>query len=121
MDYKAIGIRLRKKRKELALTQEKISEYVDISPSFYSHIENGTKKAGLATFVKIASFMKISLDYIIVGDNVPEKADNPYDAQLIYRIQSLSDKEKIFLLGNLKLMEDLRLVECGQAGKEMVQ
>lgn len=108
MEYKAIGGRLRQKRKELDLTQEKIAEFVGITPSFYSHIENGTRKAGLSTFVEIAKFMKISLDYILLGIDEKEETANQYDIQLIYRIQALPDKEKKFLLGNIKLLENLR-------------
>ena len=39
IDYQAIGIRIRRKRKDLGLTHQKLAELADLEPSNVSHIE----------------------------------------------------------------------------------
>lgn len=47
MDYQKIGNRIKLLRKEIGLTQEKLSELADISPGFMSAIESGRKPGHL--------------------------------------------------------------------------
>ena len=49
------------------LTQEKLSEIIDVSPSYVSEIERGSSIASLATICKIANSLNCSLDYIVLG------------------------------------------------------
>ena len=51
-----IGQRIQKRRKELGLTAEKLSEYVDISQPQFSRYERGTNKINVAHLVAIATF-----------------------------------------------------------------
>lgn len=98
MDYQKVGTRIRTERKKLNLTQEKVAEKVGITASFYSHIENGTRKASITTFVSIADCFDISLDYIIMGKGFHKATTDEYTKQINHRIRYLSDKEKIFIL-----------------------
>ena len=47
LDYKAIGTRIRRLRKELGLTQQTLAEYANQEPSNISHIERGATKLSL--------------------------------------------------------------------------
>ncbi len=65
IDYKAIGIRIRRKRKELGLTQQKLAELSQQEPSNISHIERGATKLGLPTIVNIANALHSSVDELL--------------------------------------------------------
>lgn len=65
IDYKAIGIRIRRKRKDLGLTQQKLAELADLEPSNISHIERGATKLGLPTIVSIANVLNCSVDDLL--------------------------------------------------------
>ena len=67
INYKEIGNRIRQKRKELNLTQEKLSEILEISPTYISEIERGTGISSLATIANIAYVLELDLDYLIFG------------------------------------------------------
>lgn len=67
LNYVEIGKRIKTKRKELQLTQEKLSEIIDVSPSYISEIERGCSITSLATITKIAQTLNLSLDYLIFG------------------------------------------------------
>ena len=67
INYKEMGKRIKQKRKELNLTQEKLSEMLEISPTYISEIERGTEISSLATITKIANVLNLDLDYLILG------------------------------------------------------
>lgn len=67
LNYVEIGKRMKIKRKEQKLTQEKLSEIIDVSPSYVSEIERGSSIASLSTISKIAQTLDLSLDYLIFG------------------------------------------------------
>ena len=74
IDYKAIGVRIKRKRKSLGLTQQKLAELSDQEPSNISHIERGATKLGLPTIVKIANALHTSVDDLLL-DNLEESHD----------------------------------------------
>lgn len=65
IDYRAIGSRIRKYRQEHGLTQEKVSEYADLTPAHYSHIERGNTKPSLPTLISIANVLDVSIDDLL--------------------------------------------------------
>lgn len=69
LNYVEIGKRIKNRRKEMQLTQEKLSEIIDVSPSYVSEIERGTSISSLSTITKIAQTLNVSLDYLIYGIN----------------------------------------------------
>lgn len=69
IDYKEMGNRIRVRRKELGLTQEKLAEKVEISTSHMGEIERGTSICSLAVLVNIATVLELNLDTLIKGIN----------------------------------------------------
>ena len=59
--YRDLGARVRKIRKELGITQERLAFTAKVSPTFLSHIERGTKKASLHTVQKLADALGIPI------------------------------------------------------------
>jgi len=49
-------------RKQLGLSQERLSEMIDCSREHLARIENGKINIGLGYFIKLAKIFKISLD-----------------------------------------------------------
>ena len=64
MDYIALGKRVRKLRKKMKLTQEQLSEQLDISTSFLGHIERGTRIASIDTYEKLWSYLQTDANYL---------------------------------------------------------
>jgi len=65
IDYKDIGQRIRAKRSESGLTQEKLSEIVGIGPSHMSHIESGNTVPSFEVFVLIINALNCSADEVL--------------------------------------------------------
>lgn len=51
IDYFAIGLRIRKLRKQKFWTQEKLSEKAEITPDYLCRIELGKKRPSLKTIL----------------------------------------------------------------------
>ena len=65
---KEIGWRIRLLRKEKGMTQEKLSEILQISPSHMSDIENGKKNIGLDIFMRLTEALQVSADWLLQTD-----------------------------------------------------
>ena len=78
--YKEMGMRIKKRRKELHLSQSTLAESLGISNNHLSSIENGKEKASLDVFVLICNILQVTPDYLLLGSlhskNVPQ---NIYD------------------------------------------
>lgn len=79
LNYVEIGRRIKIKRKELKLTQEKLSEIIDVSPSYISEIERGSSISSLATICKISQTLNVSLDYLVFGINKNNSSNTFYE------------------------------------------
>ena len=65
LDYEAIGKRIKSTRLKKKLTQEKLSEMIDISPSHLSNIETGSTRVSLTTIVKLANALEVTVDNLL--------------------------------------------------------
>lgn len=65
IDYKDIGQRIKDKRIEQGLTQDKLSELVGIGPSHMSHIENGSTVPSFEVFISILNALNCSADELL--------------------------------------------------------
>jgi transcriptional regulator with XRE-family HTH domain len=60
MEYKSLGEKIKKLRKERNLTQEKLAELAEIDPKSVIDIESGKRNPTLKTIDKIAKALGIS-------------------------------------------------------------
>lgn len=73
IDYKKIGIRIKTRRKELNMTQEILSEKVNISTYYLSKVENGNVFPSLELLALLASVLNVDFAYLITGSSTIEK------------------------------------------------
>ena len=97
IDYKSIGRRIKAARISLDMTQERLAEKVNLSPSHLSNIETGTTKVSLPTLVKLANALDVSVDGLLADSVVQSKAVFEQDIQSIlsdcdnYEIRVIAD------------------------------
>ena len=65
MDYSAMGKKIRRKRREMDITQEQLAALVGISTSFVGHIERGTRVPSIETLYRICDALGVSADYLM--------------------------------------------------------
>lgn len=69
VNYKEMGERIKTGRKLHGITQEKLAEEIDVSPSYISEIERGSSICSLEVLVAIASVLDLNLDNLVNGIN----------------------------------------------------
>lgn len=62
LDYDLIGKRIKKRRKQLKLTQEKVAETVDISSQHMSNIERAISIPSTEVIMRLAIALKTTPD-----------------------------------------------------------
>ena len=65
IDYCAVGMRIRRIRKNKGLTQQTLAEMSGQEPSNISHIERGATKLSLPTAVNIANALGVTVDELL--------------------------------------------------------
>ena len=68
IDYKSIGTKIRKRRKELNISQEKLAELCDVGTTHISHIETGNCIPSLKVFINILNTLNINADSLLCDE-----------------------------------------------------
>ena len=83
LDYKAIGKRIKIARIKADLTQERLAERINISPTHLSIIETGTTRVSLSTMISIANALSVTSDDLLCDSIVKAKAQFEKDIALL--------------------------------------
>lgn len=70
IDNKDIGQRIKEKRIEKGLTQEKLSEMIGVGPSHMSHIESGSTVPSFEVFISILNALQCSSDELLCRETI---------------------------------------------------
>ena len=73
LDYVALGMRIRKARKEHHVTQEQLGEICELSTAHIGHIERGTRIPSLDTLFRISQALHVSMDYLVINPIAPDE------------------------------------------------
>ena len=60
LNYQLAGVRIRAARLKKKYTQERVSEFADISPQHYSKIESGSTRLSLPCMVRICNVLDVT-------------------------------------------------------------
>lgn len=112
LDYTAIGVRVRRYRKEKSLTQQALAELSNQEPSNISHIERGATKLSLPTVVNIANALGVTVNDLLC-DSITEARDS-FETEALSLLSDCSHQELIIITETLRaLKETLRKIDLG--------
>ena len=67
IDYAIIGERIRNERKKKGLTQEQLSEKIDLTTVYLSRIERGIAHVNLKRLSQLANVLEVPVELLISG------------------------------------------------------
>ena len=109
LDIQSIGKRIKKRRKELHLTQTEIKEKTGISSGNMSDIERGNRLPAATTLAQLSEIFDCSIDWILTGKSpVSENLISPdigeKDQKLLSLFHEISeeDQEELLMIAQLK-------------------
>lgn len=90
-DRAVVGLRLRKRRKQLGWSRGYVAEKIGIVEKYYADIERGTCGMSIETMLALAQLYHFSLDEFIYG---PKKQEKLGETFLEDQLKELSPQEK---------------------------
>ena len=105
LDYSAIGIRIRRIRKEKGLTQQKLAELSGQEPSNISHIERGATKLSLQTIVNIANALEVTVDELLCDSLAADSISFEKSASGI--LPDCTHRERIIITESMRVLKEL--------------
>ena len=107
LDYKSIGLRIRRYRIKRGMSQEQLAEKADLSRSHITYIEKGEKAVSLEALIEISNALQVSTDEFLVDNMDFPKSLNDNEAS--YILLDCSPQESEILTKNMRsLRESLR-------------
>lgn len=107
INMECIGTRIKKRRKELQLTQTDIKKICGISSGSLSEIENGNRTPSIIIFYELSRALKCSMDWLVTG--VSSNTENAFfssSEEILFkgfRQLGRDDQDEIMGLLELKL------------------
>lgn len=110
IDYKALGLRVKTKRLDKALSQEQLAELANISVPHMSHIETGNTKVSLPTLIEVSNALNCGVDELIC-DSV-RNAKKVFEQEIAEQLQNCTEKEIRLIADMVKaLKQSYRRIE----------
>lgn len=105
LDKELIGKKIRQLRIERGLSQEELSEKIDISPRHMCTIENGNSFPSIETFIKIAQILEIDINEFF---NLSKINDDKLRNEIYDLVQISSVKELNLIKDIIRVMHKNR-------------
>lgn len=106
IDYKEVGSRMSKRRKELGLKQYEVCEMIDVNYKYISNLETGRSAPSLDVIMRLCDALQTTPDYFLLGSDKGEAAIS--DKTLTEKISVLDPKSKAIVNGVIDLLNDYR-------------
>ena len=97
-----IGSRIRAKRQQQSLTQEKLAEKLDVSTQFIYQIEHDVRMPSVANLIKLSNILDVSIDFLLKGREI-KKGD-----ELELLLSELPQNERDLLYKSLTSIKKLK-------------
>ena len=100
VNYVLLGERIKFWRQYRNFTQEKLAEKVELTPGFISLTETGKKRASLETLIRVCKELEITLNDLLVGNQITESSD--YSIEFAELISNLNESERNLIFEIIK-------------------
>lgn len=112
---KTVGERIKKRRTELAWTQDVLAEKAGISKSFLSDLENGKRSVGADKLLDIGRVLSLSLDYLMSGK---EPESEPVDVPIPASLAAFAAEEGLSFRRTLTLLDMQKQIVAHRSAKK---
>lgn len=72
-DWAGMGVRVKKNRKMLGMTTEKLAENIDRTENYIIRFEKGEKTCSIHTLYQLSKALKVPTDELLLGKDMQDK------------------------------------------------
>lgn len=106
IDYREVGKRIAKRRKELGLKQYMLCEMINVNYKYISNLETGRSAPSLELIMSLSEALGTTPDYFLMGTEI--KKNQLTDRILADKISKLNAEDKLILSGIIDLFIENR-------------
>jgi len=103
-NYEGLGKRIKEYRVVAGKSQAQLSEKINLSATYMSLIESGTRKPSLQTIISIANVLNVTVDSLL-RDSMDKGKDTTME-ELERLLQGVSRKKMEFIYRTIKFLLD---------------
>ncbi|MCL2204548.1 MAG: helix-turn-helix domain-containing protein [Defluviitaleaceae bacterium] len=92
--YFEIGARIAARRKELHMTQEKLTEKIDMSINQLSNLENSHSLPTIETLMKLCEALRVTPDYFLLGVSHGKNTENQHISAITQKALLCTEKQQ---------------------------
>ena len=92
VNYIDLGVRIKRRREELKMSQAELASQADFSTQHISNVENARSKIGLDKLVTISNVLDCSVDELLCG-SMKSGSRSVYSDEIADIIEDFSDTE----------------------------
>lgn len=100
LDYKLLGSNIKKRRKDLHITQQEMADDLYLSLSLISKLERGVKSVSLDTLFQIAEYLKTNIAALLSDPDHPAVRHNKLIIDIDIMLEDL-DNRHLHILNRL--------------------
>lgn len=102
-DYKIVGERIRRKRKQLGLTQEQLAESIERSQKYCADIERGSCGMSVDMMLRLCFALRMSPSTLLLGEALPSLDDADIISQITTGLTECTEEQKENILQTIRL------------------
>ena len=102
VNYKGIGERIAKRRREMKLTQDALTDIAEMSINQLSNIENGHSLPKIETIIKLSHALKTTPDYFLLGET--RETENQLLTAITHRVALCTEKQQRLVIDFIDLL-----------------
>ena len=106
VDYKALGVRIRKVRERKGITQQRLAEKIDISVPYMSNIERAKKTVSLSVLMSIAQALDVTLDELLADSYTEHKEQDVLMTELGIVLERCEAGERRIIVDTVATLAD---------------
>ena len=104
----AVGERIRRRRKELNLTQAELAEQVGCATKSCADIERGSCGMSIDMLLSICSVLKLSPATLLLGEALPTFVDADTTSQILAGLAECTEEQRQNILQTIRLFTQYR-------------
>ncbi len=108
VDYKEVGKRIAKRRKELGLKQSQVTEKAGLSDKYLSNIERATSILSIDVLMKLCAVLQITPDELLLGSTA-NVVDSDYQKYVCNKLSTMNEKQLNIVINFLEWISSQNL------------
>ena len=102
-DSTAVGERIRRRRKELGLTQAELAERVNRVPKYCADIERGSCGMSIDTLLLFCRALRLSPSTLLLGEAIPFPQESDSSQQILAALSECTEEQRENILQTIRL------------------